>query len=498
MANNILPHSDDAERAVLGASIIESRALYDITELLDKDDFFRDNHQIIFEAILSLHSSARSVDLVTVSEELKKSNLLDKAGGPAYLGELVSVTPTAENAVQYAAIVRDNAMLRQLIKKGSEIVSAGYENEKPVADIISEAEDRVLEIAQASQRSDVHKIGKVLEESLKDIKKFKESGRKLRGLATGFPRIDKITSGLQRGDLIVLAARPSMGKTSLALNIALNAAKGDDATVLIFSIEMGRKPLGNRLLSSLARVPLKSILDGSVYDKPEQATKLADAQAALSKMDIHIDESAGDSINEMKNKCRRVKQSSGKLDLVVIDYVQLMSLTGSNKNENRTQELAVISRGLKLMARDIDCPVLLLSQVGRDSERRKGRPMLSDLRDSGAIEQDGDLIMFIHNMDEKEESDYNKHQEEKGEEFTYDRERMRQLLILKHRNGETGDITLSWDGQYTKFGEPLFGSLPTQYQGPASSAGTGYDGSTGYDEADGDEGADAPPKILPF
>jgi replicative DNA helicase len=444
MAERIPPHNDSAERSVLGAALQSKQALYDIMETLYSEDFYVGAHGKIFNAMSALHKANSAVDIITVSNELDREGQLSAAGGRAYLGELTGVTPSPSNAMQYAAIIKEKSKLRRLIERAGDIVTLSYESREPADDILSRAENDILEIAQSSQGHDTISVGAAIEESLKRIREHYESGRKLLGITTGFSRLDKITSGFQKQDLIILAARPSMGKTALALNFALNAAQKENATIMIFSLEMGEQALAQRLLSTLSKVPLNMIRDGSFSTNTRDAKKITEAATKLGKMKIEIDGTSGISVNEMKNKCRRLKQK-GSLDLVIVDYLQLMSMTGRDRPDNRTLEIAAITRSLKLMAREIDCPVLALSQTGRDYEKRSGRPMLSDLRDSGAIEQDADLIMFIHNKSEKELKDSG------DDDFEYDPEIHRMLLILKHRNGETGDVIMSWDGRYTKF-----------------------------------------------
>jgi replicative DNA helicase len=485
-----------------------------VVETLTRDDFFRENHIDIFDAICALNKEQRNVDIVTVSDELRRRKRLSAAGGSAYVAELASIVPSTANAAQYARIIRDKAMLRRLIKTSSTIETAAYDGSDEADDILADAEKHILEIAQRTQTSEASNVADIIEDALKDTKAHLDSGKKLLGITTGLTDLDAITSGLQSQDLIVLAARPSMGKTALALCIALNAALSEDkAKVLIFSIEMGKKSLGQRMLSILSRVNLKNIKDGKVFNNGDELDRVNEATEKLRNADIYIDESSGTSVNEMKNKCRRMKQKMG-LDLVVIDYLQLMSLSGSDRPESRVLEIASISRQLKLMARDLKCPVLLLSQMSRLSERRTGNPMLSDLRDSGAIEQDGDLIMFIHNMSDEEQERYNKSGEGRDDFTEYDNQNMRQLLILKHRNGETGEVRLSWRGSCTRFGNLAFGSMyndlnPTRAAGGSTGGGyrpgAGTPPGGGYlddedrmDEDGFDEGFDPPIKNLPY
>ena len=446
MAERIPPHSDDAEKSVLGAVLQSKDTLYEVMDALGSEDFYREQHAEIFAAMKALHDSRQSVDIITVAEELSKRKTLSTVGGRAYLAELAGEVPSVTNALQYGKIIKEKSMLRQLLERAGEIVTSCFEDKQKTEDILDKAENSILEIAQGNQRKEGVRLIDAVESALSQSRKYQESGRDLLGLTTGITRLDKLTQGLQKKDLIILAARPSMGKTALALNIALNAAKKADASIMIFSLEMGEMPLSQRMLSTVAKVELNKIKDGSIYNSTEESKNVKEALDIIGNLDIIIDETSAISINEMKNKCRRKIQRSGKLDLIIIDYLQLMTLKGY---ESRTLEIQAISRMLKEMAKEMDCPVLVLSQTSRDYEKRKGRPMLSDLRDSGAIEQDADVVMFIHNKADREDDD-----DEEG--FTYRPERNRELLILKHRNGETGDVILTWQGEIQHFGEQSF------------------------------------------
>lgn len=448
MAERIPPHSEDAEKSVLGAALLSKQARYETVDALEKDDFYKQAHAEIFAAIESLHSASQTVDLVTVVDELSRRKMLNSVGGRAYVAELTRTVPSTSNAPQYCRIVKEKSMLRHLLENAEKIQDSCYEDKQKAEDILDAAENSILKIAQNNQKKDGNKLINALEDALIKSREYQKSGRELLGLDTGFKRLNKMTQGLQKKDLIILAARPSMGKTALALNIALNAAMNDDATVMVFSLEMGESPLSQRVLSTVAKVELSKVKDGSIFNSEEDTLHVNEAVDIIRGLDIVIDESSGISVNEMKNKCRRLIQNSGKIDLIVIDYLQLMSLSGSSRPETRTLEIQEISRTLKEMAKEMDCPVLVLSQTSRDYEKRKNKPMLSDLRDSGAIEQDADLVMFIHNRSEKEDK------EEDG--FEYDPDTMRELLILKHRNGETGSVILTWRGEYQHYGEPYF------------------------------------------
>jgi replicative DNA helicase len=462
MEERISPHSDDAERSVLGAAIQNKNALYDVMESLNEGDFYRAENGEIFSAMNELYRGGNSVDLVTVAEILKKRKHLDAVGGLSYLGSLAGVVPSPSNAMQYGKIIREKSILRRLIEKSGEIITECYDDRGDAADVLEKAERNILEIGRHGQHSDYVGLDIALNEVTAQMEKMKDHAGGLTGLTTGLHLLDKYTSGFQPSDLIILAARPGMGKTSLALNIAMSAAERADATVLIFSLEMDRSQLAQRLLSAEARVSLNKIRNGSVYSNQDEVRSVQDAVNRLKELKIRIDSTTGTSINEIKNKCRRLRQKEG-LDLVVVDYLQLMDMGGVTKAdarpENRQQEIATISRMLKQLAREMECPVLVLSQLSRAVESRGvHKPVLSDLRESGAIEQDADLVLFIY--------------KEKKEDEENEQDNRRQLLIAKHRNGETGEFPVAWIGRYTKFGDAAFGDEDAY---TIEEVGAGYD-----------------------
>ncbi|MDR0886253.1 MAG: replicative DNA helicase [Clostridiales Family XIII bacterium] len=433
------PHNDDAERSVLGAALQNKDALFDVMELVRESDFYRPENAEIYSAMAELYRNNDIVDLVTVSEILKKRNMLERVGGISYLGTLSAVVPSPSAASKYAAIMAEKMMLRSLITASSEILEDSYKDSRDATDILDKAEQEIFEIAKSRQGRDYVPISDVIKENINDLEQLKgRTQGALTGITTGFRDIDRMTSGLQRSDMIVLAARPSVGKTSFALNVALNAALKDNASVLVFSLEMSAKQLGQRMLATMARVELGKIRDGSIFDDTSGVDRIVDAEKQLANLKIYIDDTPGISIGEMKNKCRRLKSKVG-LDLIVIDYLQLMDLP-SEKKENRQQEISMLSRMIKQLARDTDAPVLILSQLSRavESRGKNATPMLSDLRDSGAIEQDADIVMFIakgEHMDEEDAVD-----------------NIRRILIEKHRNGSTGEVQLAWLGHYTMYG----------------------------------------------
>ncbi|MDR1247014.1 MAG: replicative DNA helicase [Clostridiales Family XIII bacterium] len=441
MNERIPPHSDDAEKSVLGALMLDEDALSNVMRILKSDDFYSDAHREIYRAAEELCRKNAPVDTLTVSDELKRRKSLDMAGGRGYIASLSSIVPSTANAEQYAKIVSEKAVLRRLIKVSSEIMEDSYRDSREMRDILDDAEHRIFEIAQARQHKDYIRIDDetglfAVNNRIHEIANIKG----LTGLTTGFTDLDKRTSGLQKSDMIVVAARPGMGKTAFALNIAHKAALRADATILIFSFEMSAEQLIYRMLSLESHVELSRLRDGKLND--DEWIRLDEAIDVFQKTDIFIDDTSDISVMDMKSKARRLKAEHG-LDLVVVDYLQLMSETG--RTENRNQEIAVISRTLKQLAKDMECPVIVLSQLSREVEKRKGKvPVMSDLRDSGAIEQDADLIIFLHRED---------YYGEDSDAPDATPSNVCKVLIAKHRNGETGEVDLSWVGRYTKFAD---------------------------------------------
>lgn len=439
----IPPHSIDAEKSVLGAAMLSKDALFDVMEVVKAEDFYDENHKEIFRTILELQRKNSPVDVLTVSEELKRRNSLNLVGGRGYIASLSSGTPTTSNAMEYGRIVAEKAAIRRLIDTADDIVSKGYEDGMDASQMLDYAESGIFEISQARQKGQYTHIKDVLIENIETIDKASQMDGGLTGITTGFRELDAKTSGLQKSDLIILAARPAMGKTSFALSIARNAAVKGGASVMIFSLEMAKEQLTQRLLSMESKVELQSIRNGRLERRDWDDINVA--LDILSSANIHIADTAGISIMEMKSKCRRLKAEEG-LDLVVIDYLQLMNPEG--KADSRTQEISVISRNLKLLARELDCPVLVLSQLSRAPETRTDhRPMLSDLRESGSIEQDADIVIFLY-RDEY----YFKDESEKPGEC--------EVILAKHRNGPTGSIDVAWVERYTQFKDKASGNIP--------------------------------------
>jgi len=427
------PHSLEAEQSVLGAMILNKEAINTAIEHLQPEDFYKEANKEIFKAIVELFNRNEPVDLITLSEELKRRGTLEDLGGVSYLAELSGGVAITSNIKYYCDIVAEKAILRRLIKSCDEIMAKSYEGNEEVNRIIEEAEKSIFDITQSRHKEGFAPIKEVLLDSFSKIEEMAAMEGELTGLTTGFIDLDRKLSGLQSSDLILLAARPSMGKTALGINIATNAAIKADATVAIFSLEMSKEQLVQRMISSVSHVDLQKIIGGKLNE--DEWLKVIDAMAPLSQANIFIDDTAGISLMEMKAKCRRLKIERG-LDLILIDYLQLMQ--SDARYENRQQEISAISRGLKALAKEMDCPVLALSQLSRAPELRADhRPILSDLRESGAIEQDADVVLFLY-RDEYYHEDS-------------DKKNIGEVIIAKHRNGPTGVVELVWKKEFTKF-----------------------------------------------
>ncbi|MCQ2548313.1 MAG: replicative DNA helicase [Clostridia bacterium] len=436
MNGKVPPHSLEAERSVLGACMRDEFAINDCMELLRAEDFYSEAHKEIFHGIVELNRDREPVDAITLSEKLKSMGVLEAVGGRAYIMTLSAEVPSVSNAKEYAKIVAEKSELRKLIRVTDEVSNKCYRQDEDAVDILDFAEQNIFEIAQDGQRKDYETINDVMRANLKQIDDAVAHRGEIRGVPTGFASLDRKLNGLRGSELVILAARPSMGKTAFALNIAANAAMEHDKSVMIFSLEMSKTQLGERLLSMEGKVEAQKLQTGEMEAKDWDS--LYYATDKLSKAKLFIDDTAGITLMEMKNKCRRLKESESGLDLIIIDYLQLMS---SEKSESRVQEVSALSRGLKLMAKELDCPILVLSQLSRKPDDRPNhRPMLSDLRESGSIEQDADMVIFL------------------CREEVYDKENteVRGLCdvdIAKNRRGETASITLTWVGRYTKFSE---------------------------------------------
>ena len=435
MIERIPPHNEEAERSVLGAAMLNKEVLFDILEEVKEDDFYNESHKEIFRAIWELYRKNSAVDMLTVCEELKSRQSLDMVGGRAYIATLTAEVPSTANGREYAKIIAEKAIMRQMIRTAEDITEKGYESKMAAREILDYAESGIFQIAQMRQKNDYTKIQDVLLENLKIIDAAAQNKDKITGIPTGFHDLDEKTSGLQRSDLIIVAARPGMGKTAFALNIAQQSAVKHGTSTIIFSLEMSKEQLGQRLLAMQARVEMQKLKQGDLDRKDWDRVSLGVDELNNSK--IVIDDTPGISLMEMRNKCRRLKAEQG-LDLIVVDYLQLMTFEG--KTDNRQQEISALSRNMKLLAREMNCPVILLSQLSRAPELRQDkRPMLSDLRESGSIEQDADIVIFLYRDDY-----YNENTEKPG---------VCEVNIAKHRSGPTDKIELTWVSRYTKFSD---------------------------------------------
>ena len=432
------PHSIEAEQAVLGGLMLEASAWDNVADAVRAPDFYRPDHRLIFDAIGALAGNAKPCDVVTVAEQLERMGQLAEAGGQAYLATLARDTPTAANVRAYADIVRERSLLRQLVQAGTEIATSVFNDEGHTArDLVDRAEQKVFEIAEAGfrGRDGAVPVRSLLPELIDQIDEWHTNPNALRGLATGYAEFDKLTGGLRPGDLIIVAGRPSMGKTTLAVNMAEYAAVNPNirASVAIFSMEMPSEQVITRMLSSIGGVPLNSIRSGRISD--EDWVRITGATSQLSEAKIFVDETPALTPTELRARARRVKREHG-LDLVVVDYLQLMQVPGTK--ENRATEIAEISRGLKALAKELSIPVIALSQLNRAVEQRQEkRPVMSDLRESGSLEQDADMILLIYR-----EEVYDKNTTKKG---------IAEIDLTKHRNGEIGTFLLTFQGQFTRF-----------------------------------------------
>jgi replicative DNA helicase len=436
------PQNIEAEQAVLGAMLIDKEAIAKATEVLSADDFYREAHRVIFSAMLELYNKNEAVDMVTVTEILKRDNKLEDIGGIAYITSLANVVLTAANVKYHAEIVAEKSVLRQLVRVSTEIAAMGYEANEDVGTLLDTAESRILEISNRKKKADFTPINDILMDSVQSIESLLQNKGGLTGLPAGFADLDKLTSGLHPSDFIILAARPSMGKTALALNIVQNVALrahkvigGEPRSVAFFSLEMSKEQLVNRMLCAEAGIDSQRLRVGEMHD--EDWTHLWDACDTMSRAKIYIDDTAGITAMEMRSRARRLKAEHG-LDLIVVDYLQLMQGSGKRNNSgDRQQEVSEISRSLKALARELDVPVLALSQLSRSVESRQvKRPMLSDLRESGSLEQDADIVAFLYREDYYNPETENKHTE---------------LIIAKHRNGPVDTVNLFFQKQFTKF-----------------------------------------------
>jgi replicative DNA helicase len=428
-----LPQSLEAEQSVIGSMIIDKSAISKALEKLNEEDFYRDGHKAIFKTIRDMYSQDMAVDLVTLLEYLKSTDLLEKSGGVTYVSEVASSVITTANLDAYIKIVEDKSTLRKLIRSSTSIIEESYNKQDKVENVLEFAQKKIFDLAEKNGSNEYEALSNVLERGFLEIERLFNNKGSITGVGSGIRDLDAKTSGFQKGDMVLIAARPSMGKTTFALNIAENAALVEGKSVVVFSLEMSKEQLAYKLLCSEASVDMLKLRTGNLDD--DDWERIARATGPLSKAKIYIDDTAGLSVMEMRTKCRKIKIEHG-IDLIMIDYLQLMS--GSSGSESRQQEVSEISRSIKALAKEMECPVIALSQLSRAPEQRADhRPMLSDLRESGSIEQDADVVMFLY-RDEY----YNKETEEKN---------IGECIIAKQRNGPVGTVKMAWIGSHSKF-----------------------------------------------
>lgn len=456
MTDNLPPQNIEAEQAVLGAIFLNTDALADAMEYVEADDFYRRAHQILFQAMVDLNNDGEAIDVLTVQNYLTTNNQLDDVGGVAYIAELATSVPTAANAGYYAKIVEEKSILRRLISTATNIITQANNGDDDVPSLLDSAERQIMDVSERRNRSGFREIKDVLNETLSDIDRLSQQSEDITGLPTGYREFDKMTAGLQPDNLIILAARPAVGKTAFALNIAQNVATSTDTSVAIFSLEMSAESLVNRMLCAEGSINANHLRTGQLDEGEWQ--NLIVAMGALSNTSIFIDDTPGIKMAEIRAKCRRLAKEKGNLGLVVIDYLQLIE--GSNK-ESRQQEVSEISRQLKKLAKELSVPILALSQLSRGVEQRQDkRPVLSDIRESGSIEQDADIVAFLYR------DDYYERGESKSEEDGDDQDSLNQdvgeveLIIEKNRAGARGTVKLLFIKSYNKFSNISYAQEP--------------------------------------
>lgn len=426
-----LPQALEAEQAVIGSMLIDPSCIPDIIDLLRPEDFYAEENRRIFETIYSMFTDSQRIDAVTVLNELKINGSYDDAGGREYIGQLMDLTPTAAGVTEYAHIIRDKSMLREIASAGSDIQAMAFEGAGAAGDIAEAAEQKIYAVRHGREVQGLAPIKSIIMDVYDRLDELAQSDSKLPGLPTGFHDLDRRLTGLNKSDLILIAARPGMGKTAFALNVALNAAKESKKDVVLFQLEMSKDQLASRLLSQEAHVDSQKLKTGDL--EPDDWTNIARAANALAKTHIYVDDNPAITVAEIKAKCRRLGDNLG---LICIDYLQLMQ--SGKRTDSRVNEIGEISRAMKIMAKELNVPVICLSQLSRAVEKREDkRPMLSDLRESGAIEQDADIVLFIYRDDY-----YNDQSEDKNNA---------EIIIAKNRHGSTGSIMLQWRGEFTTF-----------------------------------------------
>ena len=430
----IPPHDIEAEQAILGSMLIDKDAVINAIEVLKEEDFYREDNKTIYSAMLSLYARSEPIDIITVKSELTQIGKFESIGGLEYLASLPDKVPVVSNIENYIQIVEEKSILRKLIKASNEISQMGYEQTEETERIMDVAEKKIFDIMQNRNTKGYTPIKEVLINAIDELEKLYNHKGGITGIATGFIDLDRITAGLHNSDLVLIAARPAMGKSAFALNIASHVAIREKVPVAVFNLEMSKEQLGSRILCSEAMVDSNKVRTGNIEE--EDWIKLVSAVGPLSEAEIYIDDTPGISISEIRAKCRKMKLEKN-IGLIIIDYLQLIQGTGK-KNASREQEISEISRSLKILAKELDVPVIALSQLSRAAEQRTDhKPMLSDLRESGAIEQDADIVMFIYREDY-----YNPDTERKN---------IAEIILAKHRAGATGTVELMWLGNYTKF-----------------------------------------------
>lgn len=434
--NLIQPKSMDAERSVLGSMLLESNALEQMLEQLRAEDFYSNAHQRIFESMARVRLLGNAVDLITLAEDLQRHGQLEAVGGTVYLTELMEFVPTAANVGYYAKIVEEKSVQRSLIRAGRDMIQDGMDTEKDVEESLDAAEKRIYDISMRKTEDSLAPLSEIVPNAIAEIGDLIARHGEITGVPTGFRDLDRVTNGLQKSDLIIIAARPAMGKSSFAMNIAQYAAVHAGRSVVYFSLEMSKEQLVMRMLCTEARVESQKIKEGTLTDEEMEA--LLGVTDVLQKGKLYIDDSGGSNVATIRSKCRRLQAQHG-LDMIIVDYMQLMNGTGNSaarKNDNRQQEVADMTRAMKLLARELDVPILLLSQLNRGPEQRADHtPMIADLRESGSIEQDADMVILLYRPQVYDETLDN----------------TSQVIIAKHRHGPTGTVELAWQGQFTKF-----------------------------------------------
>lgn len=427
------PHSVDAERSVLGSMLLDANALELALEQLRPEDFYLPAHETIFSCMRDIRNAGGTVDLVTLANELERHGKLDMAGGAAGLSELLGFVPTAANVQEYIGIVEEKSVRRQLIRAGGDIARDGMNDEAGLEKVLNDAERRIYDISMRKSEDSLVPVEEIVPGAFAEIGELMNLRGKLTGVDTGFIDLNRMTGGFQKSDLIIVAARPAMGKTAFALNIAQHAALHDGRTVVIFSLEMSARQLVMRMLCTEATVESQKIKEGVI--DPEDTNRLLEVMEPMSRSGLYIDDTGGISVPEIRSKCRRLKARRG-LDMVVIDYLQLMQSGGGRRSDSRTQEVSDMTRQLKLLARELEVPVVLLAQLNRGPETRQDHtPMIADLRESGSIEQDADMVILLYRPAVYDETEDN----------------TSHAIIAKHRHGPTGTVLLAWQGEYTRF-----------------------------------------------